>query len=73
MPTFRLNVSVVIRVKLKKCEHKTAIYSYALLRIHVIGGQRWEETTVLDHGRGQDLLVKEALHIQMTPSEEHFN
>ena len=33
----------------------------------------WEETTVLDHGRGQELLVKEALHIQMTPVEEHFN
>ena len=32
----------------------------------------WEETTVLDRGRGQELLVKEALHIQMTPSEEHF-
>ena len=28
---------------------------------------------MLDHGRGQELLVKEALHIQMTPSEEHFN
>ena len=28
----------------------------------------WEETTVLDHGRGQELLVKEAVHIQMTPS-----
>ena len=26
-----------------------------------------------DHGRGQELLVKEALHIQMTPSEERFN
>ena len=26
----------------------------------------------LDHGRGQ-LLVKEALHIQMTPVEECFN
>ena len=24
-------------------------------------------------GRGQELLVKEALHIQMTPSEECFN
>ena len=34
---------------------------------------RLGETTVLDHGRGQELLVKEALHIQMTPSEEHFN
>ena len=33
----------------------------------------WEETTVLDHGRGQELLVKEALHIQMTPVEERFN
>ena len=28
-----------------------------------------EETTVLDHSRGQEPLVKEALHIQMTPSE----
>ena len=33
----------------------------------------WEETTILDHGRGQELLVKEALHIQMTPVEERFN
>ena len=33
----------------------------------------WEETTALDQGRGQELLVKEALHIQMTPSEECFN
>ena len=33
----------------------------------------WEETTALDHGRGQELLVKEAWHIQMTPSEECFN
>ena len=33
----------------------------------------WEETTVLDRGRGQELLLKEALHIQMTPSEERFN
>ena len=30
----------------------------------------WEETTVLDHGMGQELL---ALHIQMTPPEERFN
>ena len=35
--------------------------------------QETEETTVLDHGRGQELMVKEALHIQMTPVEEHFN
>ena len=33
----------------------------------------WEETTLLDHDRGQELLVKEGLHIQMTPSEERFN
>ena len=33
----------------------------------------WEETTVLDQGKGQELLAKEALHIQMTPSEERFN
>ena len=33
----------------------------------------WEITTALDHGRGQELLVKEALHIQMTPVEECFN
>ena len=33
----------------------------------------WEETTVLDLGRRQELLVKETLHIQMTPAEEHFN
>ena len=30
----------------------------------------WEETIVLDHGREQEL---EALHIQITPSEECFN
>jgi len=29
--------------------------------------------TILDHGRGQELLVKETLHIQMTPVEECFN
>ena len=33
----------------------------------------WEDPTVLEHGRGHELLVKEALHIQMTPVEEHFN
>ena len=31
------------------------------------------ETTVLDHGRGKELLVKETLHIQMAPPEEHYN
>ena len=33
----------------------------------------WEETTVLDRGRGQELLLKEALHIQMTPPYERLN
>ena len=28
---------------------------------------------MLDHGRVLELLVKKALHIQMTPSEERFN
>ena len=28
---------------------------------------------MLDHSRGQELLVKDALHIQMTPSDERFN
>ena len=28
---------------------------------------------MLDHGRGQELLMKEALHIHITPLEEHFN
>ena len=32
-----------------------------------------EEMIALDHGRGKELLVKEALHIQMTPMEECFN
>ena len=32
-----------------------------------------EETTILDHGRGGELLVNKALHIQMTPAEESFN
>ena len=27
----------------------------------------WEETLVLDHGRGPELLVKEVLHIQINP------
>ena len=31
------------------------------------------ETTALDRGRGQELFLKEALHIQITPSEERFN
>ena len=33
----------------------------------------WEETTVLDHNRGQEMLVKEVLHIQMIPADERLN
>ena len=49
---------------------KSAVAEHAWEHHHPI---HWEETTVLDHGRGQELLVKEALHIQMTLVEEHFN
>ena len=49
---------------------KSVVAGHAWENHHLI---YWEETTVLDHGRGQKLLVKEALHIQMTPSEECFN
>ena len=35
---------------------------------------RWEEISVVDRARRQgELLLKEALHIQMTPAEDHFN
>ena len=37
LPTFRLNAPVIIRAKVRT---NTAIYSDALLRIHIIGGQR---------------------------------
>ena len=42
-------------------------------QVYIGDTKRKLETTVLDHGRGQELLVKEALHIQMTPVEERFN
>ena len=44
---------------------KSAVVEHAWENHHPID---WEETTVLDHGRGQELLVMEALHIQMTSS-----
>ena len=37
---FRLNVPVVIRVKVKDVLTNVVIYGHALLRMHVIGGQR---------------------------------
>ena len=48
---------------------KSAIVEHVWENHHAI---HWEETTVLNHDRGQ-MLVKEALHIQITPTEEHFN
>ena len=49
---------------------KSAVAEHAWEHHHPI---HLEETTILDHDRGQELLVKEALHIQMTPVEERFN
>ena len=49
---------------------KSAVVEHVRENHHPID---WEETIVLDHGRRQKLLVKEALHIQMTSSEERFN
>ena len=40
LPTFRLNVPIVIMAKVKEVRANVAIYSHALLRIHIIGGQR---------------------------------
>ena len=52
---------------------KSAVAEHVWEHHHMHHPIHWEETTVLDHGRGQELLVKEALHIQMTPVEERFN
>ena len=43
---------------------KLAVAEHVWENHHLI---HWEETT---HGRGQELLVKEALHTQMTPSDD---
>ena len=37
---FRLNAPVVLRAKVKEVRTNITIYSHALLRIHIIGGQR---------------------------------
>ena len=61
-------------VSLRKLEKgvmkKSAVAECAWKNYHLI---QWEETSALNYGRGQELLVKEARHIQITPSEEHFN
>ena len=48
---------------------KSAVAEHVWENHHII---HWEETTVLDHCRGQELLVKETLDIQMIPAEECF-
>ena len=61
-----------LETRLKKhqdaCERgmkeKSAVAEHAWENHHPID---WEETIVLNHGRGKELLVKGALHIQMTP------
>ena len=61
LPTFGLNVSVIIRAKVNKCEQTPlliAIHYYTM--IHVIGGQR---SVRIVPGRGQEILVKEPLHM----------
>ena len=45
---FRLNAPVVIKVKVKK-KKNAAICNHALLRIHIIGGQRLMEIALLHH------------------------
>ena len=48
---------------------KSAVAEHACENYHLI---YWEVTTVLHHGRGQELFLKEAVHIQMTPSLEQL-
>ena len=55
----------------KGMTEKSALAEHAWKNYHPI---RWEETSVVDRARRQEeLLLKEALHIQMTPVEDHFN
>ena len=49
---------------------KSAVAEHAWEHHHPI---HWEKTTALDHGRGQKLLVKDDLHIEVTPAEERLN
>ena len=50
---------------------RSAIAEHAWENQHPI---KWEETEIVDQARRpKELLLKEALHIQMTPAEERFN
>ena len=55
----------------KSAPEKSAIAEHSWKEHHPI---RWEETSIVDQARTpKELLLKEALHIQMTPAEERFN
>jgi hypothetical protein len=50
---------------------RSAIAEHAWENQHPI---KWEETEIVDQARRpKELLLKEALHIQMTPAEERFS
>ena len=50
---------------------KFAVAEHAWKDHHTI---KWDEATVVDIARHpKELLLKEAIHIQMTPGEERFN
>ena len=50
---------------------KSAIAEHAWTHHYPIN---WDEMRVMAHARGQgELLLKEAIHIQMTPAEDRFN
>ena len=52
-------------------EKKSAVAEHAWKEHHPI---RWQETSVIDRAnRFGELRVKEALHIHLTPDDQHFN
>ena len=56
------------RENLKVCHHRAYVEPPTSNLI------LWEETTVIDRARKwRELLVKEALHIQLTPKGQSFN
>ena len=55
----------------KGLTERSAVAEHAWDQQHQI---EWKEAMIVDQARGsKELLVKEALHIQMTPSEERIN
>ena len=52
-------------------EKKSVVAEHAWKEHHPI---RWQETSVIDRAsRSGELRVKEALHIHLTPEDQHFN